>query len=140
MLNQGNSDRLALCVETHLAILAARRGDADGYRQKAIAVSGYLRTHPDWFPQGSFLPLVEPAVFLGKLDVAQEYLRQTQASSLQKDRRRRPCRGLDSKWSNRRSPKSNEGDTPSPAVFRVRMALAHAEAKSNTEELWRNSK
>jgi len=137
-LNRGEIDRLALCVETHLAILAARRGDAEGYRQKAIAVSGYLRTHPDWFPQGSFLPLVEPAVLLGKLDVAQEYLRQTQASSLQRDRGSAALAvALIQKGQTEEAKNLMREIRHSSALFRVQLALAHAEAKSNTDELWR---
>ncbi len=138
LLNQGNSDRLALCVETHLAILAARRGDADGYRQKAIAISGYLRTHPDWFPQGSFLPLVEPAVLLGKLDVAQEYLRQTQASSLQRDRGAAALAVALIQSGQTEEARNLMRQMRNPSTsFRVQLALAQTEAKSDTEELWR---
>ena len=40
--DQYNAYRIAVRVDTHLAILAGRRGDADTFRQKAQSISGHV--------------------------------------------------------------------------------------------------
>jgi hypothetical protein len=138
-LNQGEIDRLAFCIETHLAILAAKHGNAEGFQQKALAVGGYARANPNRFPQGPFLPLIEPAVLLGKLDVAKEYLRQTQVPSVQRDHAAATLAVAMVRNGQAEDAKSILREIRHPrSIFRVRMALAQAEAQPDTEGQWRN--
>jgi len=137
-LDQLDFDRLAVHTDTHLAILAGWRGDAEGFRQKAQAVSGYVRAKPNTFTPAVFLLLVEPAARLRNFQVAQEYLRQGRGSvahwggvaatlAVEMIRHGQPD-AAQNLMKEMRYPR---------ALFRVQTALAQSQSKANREGLWR---
>ena len=128
-----------LCaVDTHLAILAGRRGDADVFRQKAQTISGYVRGNSRIFGPEAFLPLVEPAVLVGNIEAAKGFLRQGRGSNRNRDQAAASLAVEMIRQGQTDAARSMMQELrQTRAVFRVQMALAQAEGNANLQDLWR---
>ena len=83
----------AAMLYARLALLAARRGDEDGYRQAAMKVGGLVNASRGPASRSVMLQLAEAAAILGQPDVAREYV--DQVTSLRSGTGRSPCSDRD---------------------------------------------
>lgn len=68
-----------------LGVLAARKGDGDGFRKNAMIVSGLTKAREHPSSRTVFLELARGAALLGETDLAREYIEQSGAGGPPRD-------------------------------------------------------
>ncbi len=72
-------------LHTRIALLAASKGDEDGYRKAAMTVGGLINASRYPASQSVFLQLAEATAVLGQPDVAREYVEQSRVYGPERD-------------------------------------------------------
>jgi hypothetical protein len=126
-----------------LAVLAARKGDGDGFRKNAMIVSGLTKAREYPSSRVVFLELARGAALLGETDLAREYVEQSGAGGPLRDAAlSEVIEQMARQKQTGEARRLVDGLRDGQAKVRARYAIARAEAaaaSANLEDLYGNA-